>query len=94
MIAAILAAAVCHISGQAPFLRPDDDCTPGGYKNLTLAQACHDRVCHDGTIVKMKRRSAASGTCEGMSTDVEPHRVRWLRVQEPVARYGPGSSRR
>jgi hypothetical protein len=40
MIAAILAAAVCHIGGQAPFLRPDDDCTPGAFKNLTRAQAC------------------------------------------------------
>jgi hypothetical protein len=40
MIAAILAAAVCHVGGQAPFVRPDDDCTPGAYKNLTAAQAC------------------------------------------------------
>ena len=40
MIAAILAAAVCHVGGQAPFLRPYDDCTPWAYKNLTVAQAC------------------------------------------------------
>jgi hypothetical protein len=40
MLAAILAAVACHVGGQAPFLRPDDDCTPGAYKNLTLAQAC------------------------------------------------------
>ena len=38
MIAAILAAAVCHVGGQAPFLRPDHDCTPGAFKNLTLGQ--------------------------------------------------------
>jgi hypothetical protein len=40
MIAAILAAAACHVGGQAPFVRPDNDCTPGAFKNLTLGQAC------------------------------------------------------
>jgi hypothetical protein len=40
MLAVVLAAAVCHIGGQVPFLRPDDDCTPGAFDPLTRAQAC------------------------------------------------------
>ena len=40
MIAAVLVAAVCHVTGQSAFLRPDDDCTPGASEDLTRAQAC------------------------------------------------------
>lgn len=40
MIVAFLATAVCHIGGQAPFLKPDDQCTPGAYDSLSRAQAC------------------------------------------------------
>jgi len=31
---------VCHVGGQAPFLRPDTDCTPGAFEDLSRAQAC------------------------------------------------------
>jgi hypothetical protein len=40
MLAAILAAAVCHIGGQAPFLRPDRECTPGAFDPLSRPQVC------------------------------------------------------
>jgi len=40
MLAAILAAAACQVGGHAPFLRPDDRCTPGAYRALPLAEVC------------------------------------------------------
>lgn len=44
MLATLLATAVCHVGGAAPFLRPDDTCTPGSYERLSVAQSCAHKV--------------------------------------------------
>jgi len=43
MLAAILATAACHVGGHAPFLRPDETCTPGAFRSLPLAQVCRHK---------------------------------------------------
>lgn len=40
MLAVLLAAAVCHAGGQAPFVTPDPVCTPGAYERLSRTQVC------------------------------------------------------
>lgn len=40
MIAALLAAAACHVGGHAPFVTPDNVCTPGAYVRKTRADVC------------------------------------------------------
>jgi len=40
ILAAILATAACHVGGHAPYVTPDNTCTPGSYTRLTRQQAC------------------------------------------------------
>jgi hypothetical protein len=40
MIAALLAAAACNVSGTPPFVRPDPICTPGAYEHLSRPEVC------------------------------------------------------
>jgi hypothetical protein len=40
VIATILALAVCHVGGHAPYVTPDNACTGGAYHRLTVAQVC------------------------------------------------------
>jgi hypothetical protein len=44
MLATVLTVAACHIGGQAPFLRPDNQCTPGDYDRLSVTQVCTSKT--------------------------------------------------
>jgi hypothetical protein len=76
MIAALLATAACHITGAAPYLRPDNQCTPGDYDRLPITQVCTSKDRPSLPAADRRRILARYGLATWSGADGElDHRV-------------------
>jgi hypothetical protein len=76
MLTALLITAACHITGPAPFLRPDNQCTPGAYDHLTVTQVCTSKDRPTLPAADRRRILTRYGLAAWAGTDGElDHRV-------------------